>query len=434
MRLLPAVLLILLCNYSFAQALFITGDTTKEFSVLVISDIISGRMTALRHEKGKIILPAGNRSASIETASGKKTIYWDKDTISIQLGKDDIIFRRDPGGINERMYEIDSVSGNFLDRIFSLPPNQRMPMAKVRGFADTLRRTYANDPLPIVRHFAHFSASYCEATGNAWPHHVLIRNTFNGKSDLPEVPGWAEVFHLIFDGYGGREFVKISGGLRGIFQVDNPGLELFNALKKDSSLLNDTLRQWVALNIIYEARSSRGIAPGSIVEALNYFDENAISKNVRSTAEQLLIRLIPTLRGTLVSDLGFLELQSGKELRIRGLKGKPLYLCYFPKLNENALRMMLLVNNMHRRFEKDLHFLVVVNDDPNRISAAVRQKGFKFPVSSLSSFDGDLVPLLDTPSLPSYILIDRYSKIAVAPAESPETGIEISMMELIRMK
>lgn len=338
--------------------------------------------------------------------------------------------------LNNTVSAIDSIADAFLFRLIGRPVSSGA-IGAIRQLGEEPEIREAVSAHPFLATYLHYKRATLEIALKTNRTADLVQRYFNTfPSFVTSNPAWTDAFHLLFDHYIEEQFrLRHGNRLLEAFITGHPADAFLEALKSDTVLKNDTLLQWVFLNSLSEMRFSKNIPPKQLLLLVQDFKGKGITPEIESIAQELAGRISSSIRGTTIPDFSFTDAFSEKLFSLSGMKGKPVYISYYPELNRDCIRQLVQLNVLHERYEKDLRFVVIVgNAGLDELKHLAAQHRFRLLLTSLSSCDPVVSSLFESLWAPSFLLTDRYGNVWQSPAEGPETGVEVSFQGVIKMK
>lgn len=330
--------------------------------------------------------------------------------------------------LNRKIQKLDSLCDNTLLKFSVLPPARRVK--EMRYFADTLRKS---TPFMISDYYSvylKYRTAYCEIIADARKRSDLAKMHFSEPAH-PGNPAYMEAFKELFGGYIRQRMNSASGdSLKKALQ--NTNYEAYRSeIARDTVLGNVQVRDLIGLLGIFEEGSAKQFERKVLIDLTSQFMEKNNDLTVKSVAQLMLYDWERFQKGKLVKDFSYQVNNAPK--RLSELKGKPVYLCYYPVYNQETRRELLMLKGMFNKYKSEMHFLVVVRTpSESGLAKANAELAAGFDVVPLSVCSPEFTELFEDSMVRTYVLIDRKGAIWQAPAEGPETGVEAAFPSLIK--
>ena len=297
-------------------------------------------------------------------------------------------------------------------------------------FTDTLRKSFVDTCGEFLRDYLFYKTAGVEITGNSRSRSEIIRRYYQ-KTPAPNNPAWTEAFNELFTGYLRQQLNKKNGdSLKAIFSKGNSVFELIDVLGRDTLLKQPELLKLVAVKGIYELGQTKEFNRTKLIGFLKELDSEKEFPSVRKSAATIITMWERFSKGKQVENFTY---ESSSQKQFNALRGKPVYLCYYPVFNQDTQQELLMLKGLNNKFKKEMHFLAIINvSTETGFRAALLNLEPGFEVAALSSCSAEFEALLENKTSRNYMLIDKAGKIWQAPAEGPETGVEAAFLQLIK--
>jgi len=330
--------------------------------------------------------------------------------------------------LNKKITQLDSLCDNSLLKFSMLPAAKRMK--EMRYFADTLRNSTPFNSADFYSVYLRYRTAYCEIVTDVRKRSDLARMHF---SDPPHVnnPAYMEAFRALFGGYVRQKLNGPTGDSLKQAMLTANHFQYWSELKRDTNLQDETVRDLIGLLGIYEEASNKQFDRKVLIELTRHFDSIEEEPEVSSIAKLMLYDWERFQKGKMVPDFSYQI--NGEKKQLSDLKGKPVYLCYYPVFDEETRRELLMLKGMYTRYKTEMNFLVVVRTSAQAaLSRANTELSTGFDIVSFAACSPEFIQICEQSLARTYMLIDRNGAIFQAPAEGPETGVEAAFLNLIK--
>lgn len=330
--------------------------------------------------------------------------------------------------LNKKIIKLDSLCDNSLLKFSILPAARRIK--EMRYFADTLRKSTPFSSVDFYSVYLWYRTAYCEIVTDVRKRSELTKMFF---SEQPHVfnPAYMEAFRALFSGYVRQKLNSPSGDSLKQAMLTANHFQFWSELKRDTNLTNETVRDLIGLLGIYEEASNKQFDRKVLIELTRQFDRVEEEPEVSTIAKLMLYDWERFQKGKMAPDFSYQ--MNGERKQLSALRGKPLYLCYYPVFDEETRRELLMLKGMYTRYKTEMNFLVVVRTSAQTaLSRANAELSTGFDIVSFSDCSPEFVEICEQSLARTYMLIDRKGAIFQAPAEGPETGVEAAFLNLIK--
>jgi hypothetical protein len=151
---------------------------------------------------------------------------------------------------------------------------------------------------------------------------------------------------------------------------------------------------------------------------------------IRETATILLEKLRSALPGNIPSDFS-LENNDGVVAGLKNFRGKYLLISFARSDNEESLMEFGILNKFYKTYMKDLEVITILTDrDYQSALHKMEKNGFKWICLNGSSIDL-LEYQYDIRMYPTFLILDRQSRIIADPAPVPSEKLETLISKII---
>jgi peroxiredoxin len=390
------------------------GLLSKDFSPITLS---------IWSPTQNFMLNVGEASASVYL--GERDSLW----MEFDASKDTWKYVKGTSiALNKKIIKLDSLCDNSLLKFSMLPAAKRMK--EMRYFADTLRNSTPFNAADFYSVYLRYRTVYCEIVTDVRKRSDLARLHF---SQPPYVnnPAYMEAFRALFSGFVRQKLNGPTGDSLKQAMLTANHFKYWSELKRDTNLQDETVRDLIGLLGIYEEASNKQFDRKVLIELTRHFDSIEEEPEVSSIAKLMLYDWERFQKGKIVPDFSYQ--MNGERKQLSSLRGKPVYLCYYPVFDEETRRELLMLKGMYTRYKTEMNFLVVVRTSAQAaLSRANAELSTGFDIVSFADCSPEFIEICEQSLARTYMLIDRKGAIFQAPAEGPETGVEAAFLNLIK--
>lgn len=338
------------------------------------------------------------------------------------------------GNLN-RQIELANAQINAFISVQPLRPGLPLPARAVKLFADSLRKQPMNDWHPYARRFLEFRIAWLETSSRLVRYPSIFKDASKSRFDDVNNPACLDLMEIVFENYLNEYARTVQGrSVQHDIKVKKSYADLWVSLKGDSTLQNDTLRQWVLLRSLKDLTFSKDFPQDALYTVVTGLKESALTLEIKKEANRMINTWDFYARGKNVPSFGFKGLNE-KEYALDQFKGKAIYLIYFPEVNDLIMRELKMLQTLSIRYKNELNIICLVGDNSYDLEIL-------FNSSSSTSFylgRASTCDIIENERIfieefvkPSYYLIDAKLRFFKAPATGPETGVESSFLSLVK--
>jgi peroxiredoxin len=245
-------------------------------------------------------------------------------------------------------------------------------------------------------------------------------------------PEYMFFFNTFFDHYlpGNNRFISRRDLNATINDQANYNV-LMDTLGKDTLLRNEVIRELVLLKTLKELFPDQSFSNNNILLMLDQVAANSKFSKHREIARNIKDEMCLLAEG-FPSPPFELPSLDGDTVSLADLRGKPVYLFFMTTLSYGCLVEFERMEELHKIYGHDIHFVTVSFDETLEITDRFREKsGFNW----LFLFNGsgyDLIHKYRIKTYPTFVLIDSSGNIAEYPAYKPSEIIEHSFQSLLK--
>jgi len=338
------------------------------------------------------------------------------------------------GNLN-RQIELANEQINGFISAQPLRPGLPLPVRAVKLFADSLRKQTLNDWHPFARRYLEFRIAWLETSSRLVRYPAIFKDASKSRFDDVNNPACLDLIEIVFENYLNEYARTVQGrSVQQEIKVKKSYADLWVSLKGDSTLQNDTLRQWVLLKSLKDLTFSKDYPQDALYTIVAGLMESALTGDIKQEAGRMLSRWDFYARGKKVPSFKFKGLNE-KEYELDQFKGKAIYLIYFPEVNDLIMRELKMLQTMSIRYENDLNIICLVGENSYNLESLFKlssSKTFYLGRASTCDIIENERIFIEEYLKPSYYLIDAKLRFFKAPATGPETGVESSFLTLVK--
>ncbi|MGA3013385.1 MAG: TlpA disulfide reductase family protein [Bacteroidales bacterium] len=206
---------------------------------------------------------------------------------------------------------------------------------------------------------------------------------------------------------------------------------LMKALEADTLLRMPQLRELVLLRGLMEMYDDPLYNQENIQNTLLSISKESKFDGNKVIAQDLIKYLTRLRRGSAAPDFT-LQDRNHKNVSLEDLKGKPVLLCFWTTYCKPCLSEMESMVPLYEKYNDRLTF-VSISADKEFVMMKLfidLKKDFKWTFLHLGT-DISLLRDYDVRSFPLFVLIDSQGKIVNYPADMPDSGLELSVENLL---
>ena len=369
------------------------------------------------------------RSKEIE--AGLQALNFDTLWMELNLKKQRFIYLK--GKSVKDLCEMERIDSLCDVKLYEwLPQPLTKRVKEIKYFSDTLKTAYAQYPTGWVKDYLKYRTASIEISLDVGRRTMLMERYFGGPSQ-PWNYAWIESFRYLFDGYvvqktNGRYGAALDSALKkGEFEA------IYTLCSKDSLKISPENRELAVLFELSNVAHDKRYGKEKLTQAVTELKEQTLFASVRKSASIILERWSRYEKGKFVEDFSYLD--SGLVKKFSDLKGKVVYIAYYPDFNQSTRRDLLLLKALQIKFNKEIAFLAVVNTkEIQGLRHAAKQLACGFSIVALSECSIEFERLPEAMDATTYLLMDRKGRFLQAPAEGPATDVEAAFLNAVKEK
>jgi hypothetical protein len=384
------------------------------------------------------------QKVDLPTARGSHEVWMinlPEESAQVYLGAGDTLYMQytevsgwhfesgNAAAFNGRISAIDRLCDSVL---MQAAANKSQPVVKqVRQFADTILNTSARFGGEFEQGYLKFRVALTEISSESRSRKALIQRYFNSIPQ-PLNPAWMESFHQLFGSVLQQELIRDrSDTLKTAIsnaQVDSIQHYFARRFPDWSSEIRD-----LALVLgLYREGYRKGISRGVILRNLERLLAGK-SPNIQQFVEDIQDDWLRYQKGAQMPP--FTYTSQGKTLNSETLLSKPLYLAYYPDLDLEVQRELLMLKALYAKYKSGISFLVVVNTTNEAyLNKVITETQPGFDVVSAARCSETFFQYPEREDTRTYLLLEAGGSVFQAPAEGPETGVDAAFLGLMKKR
>lgn len=310
----------------------------------------------------------------------------------------------------------------------------RNPQPKIDTFKVTMRNFYADVNSNYFDGYRIYSIAALEEKTMA-SRQKLYNAYLNQKPILYNNPEYFNFFNTFYKQYLRNISLTLGDQLKNQIEITNDYKGVMDSLKKNDFLKNDSIRELVLINGLFESYYDATFKKEGIVKLLEKIAiESSIAEN-RQIAINILNSFSKLKPG---APAPYFELPDKKGLThsLDELRSKKfLYIFFFDQACTACMQQMKIITSLKKQYGTRIEFVGIL---ANGTKADLDQFCLKNPqydwIFLYNNTGAKFKSNYEIRSLPTYFLIDLEGKFIQAPADSPEGDIERVFYDITKPK
>ena len=327
-----------------------------------------------------------------------------------------VFYRLDGKDINYKILGFEAWMDSYLAEIFVLKENQPGEfIQKIAAFKKEVNDVYSKDTSLFFRTYLKYSIgltidniNFISAPSEADKFNFYIKDT----PILINNDKYVEYLYSFYENY----YYQLDQELRKLLDNSIRNYDLENCiriLKKDPYIQTEELAELILIMIINQGELPPKISSNllkTIYEKSNYPKHSTIAKNSLLKVDEINI-------GDIFPNI---DLDIKNQYSLQMLKGKPIYIhCFDPK-NQKSVTEISALLKLYGQYGKYIH-IISVYSKPNEDFSIAEQRSLnliKWKKFELKPNEKSW-EILNIPSFPYYLFLDKDFVLLAAPALSP---------------
>ena len=327
-----------------------------------------------------------------------------------------VFYKLDGKDINYKILGFEAWMDSYLAEIFVLKENQPGEfIQKIAAFKKEVNDVYSKDTSLFFRTYLKYSIgltidniNFISAPSEADKFNFYIKDT----PILIKNDKYVEYLYSFYENY----YYQLDQELRKLLDNSIRNYDLENCiriLKKDPYIQTEELAELILIMIINQGELPPKISSNllkTIYEKSNYPKHSTIAKNSLLKVDEINI-------GDIFPNI---DLDIKNQYSLQMLKGKPIYIhCFDPK-NQKSVTEISALLKLYEQYGKYIH-IISVYSKPNEDFSIAEQRSLnliKWKKFELKPNEKSW-EILNIPSFPYYLFLDKDFVLLAAPALSP---------------
>ncbi len=246
-------------------------------------------------------------------------------------------------------------------------------------------------------------------------------------------PAFWEFFRLYFDRYisslsDRKEFNEVYSLIGG---------ELYNQLtillKNDPVLKNDTIRELLLLNELYQGFYEKKYPLDLALNLIDTIQLKTVSSLIQNVADKLSHSITSLQKGYYPPSF-ILKSPSDKKYSLEDFKGKYLYIGFCSLENLGCLKELEYLKYQNSKYSKYLQIVIVVpENEKDNINSFNDLNSISWPIL-FSEYTPDLFRKFKIKTFPLFYLIDKEGKFLLSPSPLPSENFEQVLFQIMHAR
>jgi hypothetical protein len=257
---------------------------------------------------------------------------------------------------------------------------------------------------------------------------VLINERF-----VPENQAYLDLVEQIFTGY----FRNISSGPSKELYYRAIGssslTELKTVILKDGKATVSQLQEYIILLNLYDEYYTGSVPLEIVLNIISALSSGGSSLYIKELASVLVEKLQSELPGSVPADFSLLNSED-RQVSLKDFKGKYLIMSFTRSDNRTAVMEFGVLNKWFKEYQNDLEIVTILTDRDYKSGLnKMEGNGFKWVFLNGSSSDF-LEYQYDIRMYPTFLVLDRESRIISDPAPYPSENLESLIRKTMQME
>ena len=328
------------------------------------------------------------------------------------------------------IFDYDSIYNNLF-----IPKNNKfISRTQMFKIADSLKKTYTikliKNSNQYFKSFIDYSIAYINSSLSRGENY-LIQNYIINKPILYNHHEYMQFFNSCFKGYLNQYASSKDGeSLYNLINVKANYTLLINYLKNDTYLKNDSLRELVIINNLWDFYFSSSFNADAIKNIISQINLETKINEHKAITNHMLSYFNKMQAGSL-APMFSARSQNGAIGSLNNYKGRWIYLNFFSTKNIESLKEMPKILNLKKKYGDKIVFLSLCLDDSliDYTSFLKSNPKYDWPIwfSNEKSISKTAKETYNVIGTEQYFLINNYGYLAQSPALAPSKGIEFKL-------
>lgn len=206
-------------------------------------------------------------------------------------------------------------------------------------------------------------------------------------------------------------------------------------VKEDPLLKNDTLRELVMIQNLWEFNFSPQFNTGAVASMLSDIHVNTTVEKHKKITEVMLVFMNNLQQGTKAPDCTF-RTKTGELQTLSSFKGHWIYLNFFSTKHEPSLKEMAKIAQIRKKMGDKVSFVSICLDDSVKEYIRYLKANPKYDWTIVFNYDKRITTTAKNTYMvkgsEAYFLINNQFYFSQSPANSPSGGIEYRLNSIFR--
>jgi hypothetical protein len=325
------------------------------------------------------------------------------------------------------------------NKVFESASTQFLNKTRIFQKLDTLKLIcswrYKKNKDPYFKSYVEYNIA--ELNSNASRSKTfLLANFISGKPVQHNHYEYMAFFNTFFKGY--IEAYSTSQANENIYHTINSKGQykaVYDFIKKDPALTNDTLRELVILKNLWDYYYNPQFDNSQVVAIVEQFFETTKIPEHKKIAGNILQIAYKLSIGSAAPDFASVN-KAGQVTGIKDLKGRYIYLNFFSTKSINSLKEMPKIADLVRKYSDKVSFVSICTDDSLKTYKDYLKNNPKYTWTILwnGPKSGSAYEKYNLKGVPAFFFINPYGNLAHSPAKSPTQGFEYKLKAIFKPK
>ena len=248
-------------------------------------------------------------------------------------------------------------------------------------------------------------------------------STLINERFVPENQAFLDLIEQMYLGY----FREISSGpLKDAYNLaiaSSSYKDLKSIILRDGKATNGELLDYIILLNLYGEYYSGSIPQQNVLNIVSSLGSDGTSPFIKDIATILLAKLQSALPGSIPYDFSLSD-REGKQVSLNDFRGKYLIISFARSDNPTAGMEFGILNTWYRKYFNDLDVVTILTDKDFKAALnKMGNNGIRWTLLD-GSFSEILEYQYDIRTYPTFIFLDRESRIVSDPAPMPSENLE----------
>jgi hypothetical protein len=336
-------------------------------------------------------------------------------------------------GLNKEIEQLNESVNNFITRYFKGFAG-RLPQAETKKFIEQLNNQFSNTGITYFKIYLHYRKAYLERISGIRNFRSLADEYLNKAPFLYAHPAYLDFLNIMTEAY----FELLLAGKHGndvrtsIYEQKSYS-NLYQIMMRDTTWSNEPIRHVILLNGLKQLCYNKEFDKAEVVMMIQSAAEKIKLAPLDEWAKALYKQSSKFIKGNPAPNATFTN-ADGKQINIKQLKGKPLYISYFPKAGVYAQTELTKLKSLNSRLQSKIIFITIIDGLPlDRLDNFVRRGNYDWMIGITGKND-NFKEVYEAGDFQAFYLIDARGNTFQIPAEAPSTDVEMQFPALLKIK